>query len=321
MSDQTARFRDYEDLSRILESSGITARHSGVSTPYNLLLTMTAEVRELRKVQDEHMRQTAAVVSALHQQNEMLAQQLETSRAQTETLSALLRALDRPMSLGAMSPAVPSTPTGRRTSVANERAYYCEGEKVSTGPGVVAVVLLQIVNVVTDEYMSVTHPTVTNDNPLTFKELRSVVDAAAKVAPSIELPKLSSVTTQSALRYVCSTDPSIPTRCTASHIADVSRECSQVASTVEQVRTRLLECEGVLGPYQHICLSYVTYPYASGDELIPAENFRIVELSKRIRFRNANVRRMKPGVRNAFIHGMVNGKGYALSYAEATRAK
>ncbi|KAF7585425.1 hypothetical protein BBP40_010960 [Aspergillus hancockii] len=170
--DTTASFKNFEELGQILESSGITARHSGVSTPYNLLLSITSEVRELRKVCDEQVRQAASVSAAMQQQNELLARQLEESRLQNDTLAALLRALDRPMSIGAASPAIPSTPSGRRTAAAIERTYYCEGEKVGTGPGFVAVFLLQMINVVTDEYMHSVYPSVTNDNPLSFKELR-----------------------------------------------------------------------------------------------------------------------------------------------------
>lgn len=124
------------------------------------------------------MRQTAAVVNVLQQQNEMLSAQLEESHAQTETLAALLRSLDRPMALGIPSPGVPGTPVGRRGSTISERVFYYKGEKVSTGPGVVAVMLLQVINVVSDEYMAAAHPTMTTDNPLSFKELRSVVTAA-----------------------------------------------------------------------------------------------------------------------------------------------
>jgi hypothetical protein len=200
-----------------------------------------------------------------------------------------------------------------------ERTYYYEGEKVSTGPGIVAVVLLQIINVVGDEYMTVAHASLTNDNPLSFKELRSVVDAVAKVEPAISLPKLSSSTSQDILKYVSSTDPSIPTRCTAAHLADVTRECSQVTSIAEQIRKRILQCEGVLGPYQHACLSYVEYPYISGTELIGRSNFDVTRISKVIRFRNSSVRRMKPGARNVFVTNMVLGKGYPASYSEATR--
>lgn len=320
MSNHTARYKDFEELGKILESSGITAKHSGVSTPYNLLLNITAEVRELRKVHDEQLRQTTAIVSALQQQNETMMRQLEESRTQTDTLATMLRTLDRPVSMGTSSPIIPPTPTGRRTSSIAERAYYCEGQKVTTGPGVIAVVLLQIMNVVADEYMSAQHSSITNDNPLSFKELRSVVSAASAPEPCITLPKLSSSSTQEALKYVCSTDPSIPTRCTATHLADVTRECSQVLSVVEQIRKRLLQCEGVLGPYQHMCLAYVEYPYACGTELVSTQNFDAGRMSKSIRFKNSTVRRMKPGVRNVFMESMMNGKGYGVSCAEATSA-
>lgn len=319
MSDHTARYKDFEELSKILESSGITARHSGVSTPYNLLLNITAEVRELRKVHDEQLRQTTAMVSILQQQNEMMMKQLDESKTQTDTLATMLRTLDRPMSAGTSSPVVPPTPTGRRTSTLADRVFYCEGQPVTTGPGVVSVVLMQIINVVADEYMSVHHPSVTNDNPLSFKEFRSVVTGATDSDPSISLPKLSSSNTTDALKYVCSTDPSIPTRCTVTHLAEMTRECSQVLSVVEQVRKRLLQCEGVLGPYQHMCLAYVEYPYAAGTELVSATDFDALKLTRSIRFKNSSVRRMKPGARKIFMKNMLSGKGYGMSYADATK--
>lgn len=319
MTDHTARYKDFEELSTILESSGITAKHSGVSTPYNLLLNVTAEVRELRKLHDEQLRQTTAIVSCLQQQNELLREQLQESKVHTDVLSTMLRSLDRPVSAGSSSPIQVPTPGGRRTSVLPERSYYYEGEKVSTGPGIIAVVLLQIMNVVVDEYMSAAHSSITNDNPLSFKELRSVVDNASKVEPAISLPKLSSSTSQDTLKYISSTDPSIPTRCTAAHLADITRECSQVMSVAEQVRKRILQCEGVLGPYQHICLAYVEYPYVSGTDLIGKQGFNVMGTAKSVRFKNTTVRRMKPGIRNLFIKNMIDGKGYAASYSEATR--
>lgn len=320
MSDHTARYKDFEELSKILESSGITARHSGVSTPYNLLLNITAEVRELRKIHDEQLRQTTAMVSALQQQNETMMKQLEESKTQTDTLATMLRTLDRPITAGTLSPVAPPTPTGRRTSaLVGERVYYCEGQAVTTGAGVIGVALMQIISVVADEYMSVHHPSVTNDNPLSFKELRSVVTGATDADPSITAPKLSSSNTIDALKYVCSTDPSIPTRCTVTHLAEVTRECSQVLSVVEQVRKRLLQCEGVLGPYQHMCLAYVEYPYASGTELVPAPGFDAAKLAKSIRFKNSSVRRMKAGARKIFMKNMISGKGYGMSYADATK--
>ncbi|KAL4864625.1 hypothetical protein BDV12DRAFT_200954 [Aspergillus spectabilis] len=201
MSDQTARFKSYEELTTILENSGITARHSGASTPYNLLLTMTAELKELRKVQDEHMRQTASMITVLKDQNELLRAQLEQSQSQTDALSMMLRAMDRPMSM-TPSQTLPSTPVGKRNLPIHEKVYYCEGEKVSTGPGVIAVILMQIINVVTDQLIAVSYPAMANDNPLSFKELRSAVLAIAGEDSAIVLPKLSSSVTQDALKYV-----------------------------------------------------------------------------------------------------------------------
>lgn len=321
MSDNTARYKDFEELSKILESSGITAKHSGVSTPYNLLLNVATEVRELRKVQDEQLRQMSAMISILQQQNEATMKQLEESKTQTDTLATMLRVLDRPMSAGSSSPLVPPTPTGLRSSMIPERTYYFEGEKVSTPAGVVAAVLMQIVIAVSGEYMSVHHPSITNDNPLSFKEMRSVVMAVAAIQPVITLPKISSSSTKEVLSYACCTDPSIPTRCTVKHLADMTRECSQVLSVVEQVRKRLLQCEGVLGPYQHMCLAYVDYPYASGDEFVASDKFNAAAIAKRMRFTNASVRRLKPAAKSIFMNGMLSGKPYSTSYADAMLAK
>ncbi|KAB8069742.1 hypothetical protein BDV29DRAFT_161129 [Aspergillus leporis] len=67
--------------------------------------------RELGRVCDELVRHAVVVNVILQQQNDVLVRQLEeSSRSQTETLSALLRALDRPMLLGSASPVTPSIP-------------------------------------------------------------------------------------------------------------------------------------------------------------------------------------------------------------------
>ena len=326
--DATASFANAEELSKVLESSGITAQHSGTSTPYHLLLTLTREVAEVRRVQEEQTRQSAAALAVLQQQLEQsvnvsktLAAQLEEAKSQSATLNAMLRAMDRPMSMHASQPqahARTSVP-GKTLTAHADREYYYEGEKVSTGAGVVAVVLMQVICAVTDSHMSTAHPDLTNDNTLSFKEMRSVVDAVCKVAPSIQLPRLANTATQETLRHVASTDPSIPTRCTPQHISEVSRECSQVTSVVEQARLRILKCGGVVGPYQQACLSYVRYPYASGNDMLGGGGPSPTSVVHNMRLKNNNLRRLKAMARNVYIGCMLSGKTYGESFVEATR--
>lgn len=66
---------------------------------------------------------------------------------------------------------------------------------------------------------------------------------------------------------------------------------------------------------------YIQYPYSTSTEVVPARDFEVERLYRTLNFRDSNIRRMKPAVRNTFRVNMVLGKGYSASYTEATRAQ
>jgi len=302
------------------ESSAVT----GIVTPYTLMVTLITEIKELRKQNDEALRHNAEMMSLMKEQNSQMAEMLAVMKSQSDTMSAqlqtsaaTLRATDRPVSL-AIRQGTSSVP---QTLSLKDR--YVEGEKVSTGTGLITAILYQIINVVHTNYVRRYHSEITNENSVGFKEMRAVVDgvvkAAARAGSSISMPKPSEAAAKEALGYITSESATIPTQCNMEHIASLCSQCHSVMAITEKVREVLVKCEGVIGPIQQACLALVKYPYVENGSLSIDTEVMFKSIVNRMRMRNQAIRKMKAGQRNFYSELVLSGTQIHLALVQCTK--
>lgn len=307
------------------ESMSDSSKATGIVTPYSLMVTLAREVSDMRKQNEELLRQNTVVISMMEQQNEQMKAMLEVMKRQSEMMDMQLQASAATLRV-TERPNVISVPM-RQSSVAPPNSMslkdrYVEGEKVSNGAGLVTAVLYQLVHIVHNEYIRKHHPDITNENSIGYKDMRAVIDglvkASSRASNVINMPKPSDAASKEALGYITSDSPSIPTQCNMEHIMSMCSQCNSVMATVEKVREILVKCDGIIGPVQQSCLSIIKYPYVENGSLVIDDNVLFKNVLARMRIRNDVVRKFKATNRNAYAELVLSGTPVYLAIKDCT---
>ncbi|KAF7880233.1 hypothetical protein EAF00_012045 [Botryotinia globosa] len=299
-----------------------SASGTGVATPYGILLNMCIELKKGRELQEEILRQNRSILESLSSISSLLVvggrKSSEDMDVVKNTLDSIYRVSDRPAVSSSMIHAGASiTSASSQPRQAKVKTYYYDGEKLKSGPGLISCVLQQLISICLENRIRTKYPSLTNYTPASYKELRNMIDIIVKADPSISLPKPSEPEFQSVAKVVASTDQGYAIKCSTAQISMLSSNCSRVMSCVEAVRKKLLKCQGLLGPMQHVCLQSIMYPYATADDIVVSDSNAFTDGKMRaLRSGAARVKQLKDKGRKKYIEAMMNGSVAAHAYLD-----
>lgn len=302
------------------------SRGSGVATSYDILLNLFNEAKKGTQLQEELVRQNRVIMETLVSMRDILDDSSKSDKLNMgvmgEALDSIHKALDRPVVTSSLlSSSLPGTAFQSAPKSSSTAVYYYDSERVSTGPGLISCILHQLICMAADNRITARYPTLPNDHPLSYKELRNIVDIIIRSEASLTSPKPSEPEFQTVAKIVSSHEPGYATRCSVAQISILSASCSRTMSCVEAVRAKLMQCTGILGPRQHICLQSIMYPYASADDVIESNMQQYTD--GRIRVLSAGaakVRMLKPTGRKVYIDSMLKGSTVHSAIIEAQAA-
>lgn len=250
--------RKVQDEVTSAAKSGLDAAASiGTETPMVILRDIRRCITDLAEVireREEIEREREARAEARH--TEMIA------TLQSIAISASAGGSGSRMSLSRES-------MGSVGSPAEKRKFYHYNVEVSTGPRVVALILMQLDQVLRNSGQ-LPSDLAADSAILDLKGWSSPIlkvsgteSSVTMTKTKVEMPKLSQQETVAALEKISSTTEGRSQPFRVSDASQLQELCGGLMGIVEEVRQRLIKCPGVLPESKRTRLAYLKHPYVT----------------------------------------------------------
>lgn len=276
MTAKMNRTVDEDDISRVLmqmdrmkkqrldDTEATTAAASvsaiGTNTPMTLLVDIRQAISDQSKLITQHQ--------------DLVLQQMEESRkmhsetiAYMQEMSELLRRAPVAATSTYQLPVRTGGSGGANTPDDAPAVYYHLGDVVSDGPKVMACMLIQLERI-SSRNMGNTPGMPLDTVAMELKDWVSVVKSIAKAESSttertgkLTIPKITSTEAQYVLNIVTSPTKGRNVMCKAEHFNDITTTCPAMTGCMEEIRTRILRCPGLIGMQRARSLASIPFPY------------------------------------------------------------
>jgi hypothetical protein len=268
--------------------------------------------------------ETPTSVSTLN----MLVQEIRALRASTDTLvsvtreserhsqqrheesTALLRELIDVMRSSQDSSSQSPQKAGKKSQASSSgSAYYYQSLHLSNVVSVLACILSQLESLL-ERYASSHQVLYTSEGFTSFKDLRYIceqiykVPAAAVGIADASIPQFRSNEMMIAARVVGSEDPNHGTGFDLPQLQTLIEECPHVMGCVENIRQRLVACDGLISPVQRRLYKSVKLPYVKDNDL----NVDIKVLHQKDTWGDSAIKGLKISERTGIAMRMLGGE-------------
>lgn len=250
--------QELDDTEAAVAAASVSA--IGTNTPMTLLVDIRQAISD----------QTKAM---LRGQDIMLQQMEESKRMHSETIaymqemSDLLRRAPTAVAPTYQLPLRTGGTGGATTPDAATPVYYHQGDIVNDGPKVMACMLIQLERI-SSRNMGSTPGMPLDTVAMELKDWVSVIKSIAKAESTVTertgkltIPKITSSEAQHILNIVTSPTKGRNVMCKAEHFNDITTNCPAMTGCMEEIRTRILRCPGVIGMQRARSLAHIPFPY------------------------------------------------------------
>lgn len=152
--------------------------------------------------------------------------------------------------------------------------------------------------------------------PQSFHSFR-VVDNLSK-GSSIAMPKPSSKEFRDASSAIGSFSASNTVRLKRDQLVTLVQTHTAFMGVVEEVRARIMNTKGVLGPHQYASLALLTYPYVSNDGLFQVPDFDVVASVERNKAAKSRMNGLSTTELNKYLKLVGEGRAHFNALKESS---
>ena len=264
------RMKSDEDHTRLTNESRVAASSLGSPTPMTLLCDIRSELETIRR---EVVDTNTTLLKYIKQRQDDDADVVASARQRDDDVNKILKSLadvtlsqQRPSSQYAET-SRSSTPMSPRSYVPSKQDYFYMSKRIATNWDVVACIMCQLdaliaINVVPDNIPDLTVMEF-NTWVAMCKDVCKTASTCTLSQGVLDMPKVNHPEMSLCRTVIGSTAQGLVSRFTLENLVKICDECPAVMSTINEVRLRLVKCQGLIGRSRTRRMLSVNYPFVT----------------------------------------------------------